>query len=188
MTYEEYNSTPQTIETERLKLRRLTMGDDEAIYTYGRDPEVTRNVSFHTHQSIEDARIFLRTVLENYEKNEPSVWAICLKETGGLIGTTGLLNWNRDHYRVEIGYALNRDYWNKGIVTEAVKAVIDHLFRNTDLVRIEARCKIPNIASARVMEKAGMKFEGILRKQMHFAGVSHDVKMYSILRDEWEKK
>jgi ribosomal-protein-alanine N-acetyltransferase len=188
MTYEKYHSTPQIIETERLKLRRLSVADDEAVYAYGRDPEVTRHVSFPTHQSIEDARTFLRTVLENYAKNEPSVWAICLKETGDLIGTTGLLNWNRDHYRVEIGYALARKYWNQGIVTEAVKGMIDHLFHNTDLIRIEARCKIPNIASARVMEKAGMKFEGILRKQMHFAGVSHDMKMYSIIRDEWEKK
>src|SRR5262245_39169979 len=120
MAYEEYHSTPHIIETERLLLRRLTMADDEAMYAYGSDPEVTRYVSCPTHQSIEDARMFLQTILEHYEKNEPSVYGIVLKENGEVVGTLGVLNWAREHFRTELGYAIARKYWNKGIVTEAV--------------------------------------------------------------------
>ena len=177
---------PPIIHTERLTIRPLTMADDEAIYEYGSDPEVTRNVIFSTHQSIEDSRSFITLVLDEYANKKPSALGIELKSDKTMIGTIGYLNWSDDHKRIEIGYAINRKYWNQGYVSEATKGSIDYLFQNSDLIRIEARCKVQNIASSRVMEKAGMKFEGILRKQMFFKGEHHDMKMYSILRDEWK--
>jgi ribosomal-protein-alanine N-acetyltransferase len=181
-------SQPPTIETTRLRLRPLTMADDEAIYAYGSDPEVLKYVLFETHQTIEDSRLFLRLVLSEYAEHKPSALGIELKDGSKLIGTIGYLNWSDDHKRIEIGYALSRDYWNHGYVTEAAKGLIDHLFRNSDLIRIEARCKVENIGSSRVMEKTGMKFEGILRKQVFSKGEHHDMKFYSILRDEWERE
>ncbi len=181
-------SQPPTIETARLTLRPLTMADDVAIYAYGSDPEVSKYVLFETHQTIEDSRVFLRLVLSEYAEHKPSALGIALKDNGKLIGTIGYLNWNEDHKRIEIGYALSRDYWNHEYVTEAAKGLIGHLFRNSDLIRIEARCKIENTGSSRVMEKAGMKFEGILRKQVFSKGEHHDMKMYSILHDEWERE
>ncbi len=179
---------PPTIETERLLLRPLTMADDEAIYAYGSDPEVTKYVLFDTHNSITDSQIFLHLTLDQYANQEPAALAIELKDNKMLIGTIGYLNWHRDHKRIEIGYALSQDYWNKGYVTEATNALIDHFFRNSDLVRIEARCRPENIGSSRVMEKAGMKFEGILRKHVFVKGKHYDMKIYSILRDEWERE
>ena len=176
---------PPTIETERLTLRPLTMADDEAIYAYGSDPEVSKYVLFDTHQTIEDSRVFLRLVLSEYAEHKPSALGIELKNSGELIGTIGYLNWNNDHKRIEIGYALSRDNWNKGYVTEAAKGLIDFFFHNSDLIRIEARCRLENTGSARVMEKAGMKFEGILRKHIFTKGEHRDMKIYSIIRDEW---
>jgi len=85
----------------------------------------------------------------------------------------------------EIAYALARQHWNEGYTTEAVRAIIAFGYRTMRLNRIEARCDIPNIASARVMEKAGMKFECVLRQHMFVKNVDVDLKMYSILRDEW---
>lgn len=181
-------SQPPTIETARLTLRPLTMTDDGAIYAYCSDPEVSKYVLFETHKTIEDSRVFLRLVLAEYAEGKPSVLGIELKENGKFIGTIGYLNWNDDHKRIEIGYAISRTFWNKGYVTEAVKGLINHLFTNSDLIRIEARCKVENIGSSRVMEKAGMKFEGVLRKQVFSKGAHHDMKMYSILRDDWERK
>src|SRR2546421_4791374 len=159
-------ANPPTIESPRLILRPLTMADDLAIYAYGSDPEVSKYVLFDTHTSIEDSRTFLRTVMEEYEQHKPSALGIELKDGGTLIGTIGYLNWSGDHKRVEIGYALSRLYWNKGFVTEATQALINHFFQHSDLIRIEARCRSENTGSSRVMEKAGMKFEGILRKQI----------------------
>ncbi|MFI5262970.1 MAG: GNAT family N-acetyltransferase [Candidatus Kapaibacterium sp.] len=178
-----------TIITERLVLRPLTMADDEAIYAYGSDPEVSRYVSFDTHRSIEDARVFLRSVLESYAKGtDPSSFGIVLKEKETLIGTIGYLNWSDLNKRIEIGYALSRPHWNLGYVTEATKAMIGYFFQHSDLIRIEARCTTQNIASSRVMEKAGMSFEGILRKQAMLKGEHHDMKIYSIIRDEWQRE
>ncbi len=188
MTYEEYHSTPHIIETDRLTLRRLSMADDVAMFDYASNPEVTRHVSFPTHRSIEDSRAFLKIVMAQYEQNEPSVYGIILRETGNLIGTIGLLNWSRVHFRTEIGYALGQPYWNQGIVSEATRALIDHLFTHIDLVRIEAQCKLENIGSAKVMEKVGMTFEGVLRKHICMKGVHEDVKIYSIVRNEWNNK
>ena len=181
-------SQPPTIETARLTLRPLTMADDEAIYAYCSDPEVSKYVLFETHQTIEDSRVFLRLVLSEYAEQKPSALGIELKESGTFIGTIGYLNWSDDHKRIEIGYAISRAFWNKGYVTEAAKGLIDHLFRNSDLIRIESRCRLENTGSFRVMEKAGMKFEGILRKQVFSKGEHHDMKFYSILRDEWERE
>jgi ribosomal-protein-alanine N-acetyltransferase len=176
-----------TIETERLILRPLTMADDEAIFAYASDPEVTKHVSFDTAKSIEDTRIFLRSVLDQYAKClDPVSLAIVLKSENRLIGTVGYLNWNDPHKRIELGYALSRPHWNNGYVTETTKAMIDYTFRHSDIIRIEARCLIENPGSARVMEKSGMSFEGILRKQVVMKGKHSDMKMYSILRDEWK--
>ena len=179
---------PPTITTERLVLRPLSMSDDEAIYAYGSDPEVSKYVLYETHRSIEDSRTFLRTVMAEYEQQKPSALGIALQESNRLIGSIGYLNWHADHRRIEIGYALSRDFWNMGYVTEAARALIGHFFRNSDLIRIEARCRTENIGSSRVMEKSGMKFEGVLRKHIFVKGGHHDMKMYSILRDEWERE
>ncbi|MDP4220594.1 MAG: GNAT family protein [Bacteroidota bacterium] len=182
-------SHPPTIETERLILRPLTLEDAEAVYTYGSDPEVTKNVSFDTHKSIEDSITFLRKILDSYSKGiDPASLGIVTKASSNLIGTIGYLNWNADQKRIEIGYAIAQPYWNKGYVSEAARALIDYLFRNSELERIEAICRVPNVGSARVMEKAGMTFEGILRKRVFFKGELHDMKMYSLLRDEWQGK
>jgi ribosomal-protein-alanine N-acetyltransferase len=177
-----------TIETVRLTLRPLTMADDEAIYAYGSDPEVSKYVLYETHASIEDSRVFLHSIMEQYANHEPSALAIELKKEKKLIGTIGYLHWNGEHKRVEIGYALSRDFWNQGYVSEAAKGLIDYFFSNSDLIRIEARCRLPNLASARVMEKAGMKFEGILRKQIFSKGEHRDMKIYSIIRDDWQRE
>lgn len=80
---------------------------------------------------------------------------------------------------------MSQDYWGKGIMSEAAKEVISFGFHNLDLVRIQARCDVENIASARVMEKIGMTYEGTQRKVMFVKGRHRYLKMYSILRDEF---
>src|SRR6267378_3281739 len=90
-----------SIETERLILRPLTMADDEAIYAYASDSEVTKYVLFETHKSLEDSRAWMQTVMTSYENQESSVFGIVRKDGNSLIGTIGYLNWSSDHKRIE---------------------------------------------------------------------------------------
>jgi ribosomal-protein-alanine N-acetyltransferase len=101
-----------------------------------------------------------------------------------FVGTCGIVSWEPHHARAELGYALSRDYWGRGLMAEAVCAMISFGFDKMNLNRIEARCIAENVASARVMEKAGMIYEGTLRQRELIKGEHRDIKVYSVLRDE----
>jgi [ribosomal protein S5]-alanine N-acetyltransferase len=176
-----------TMETERLLLRKISMDDAEDMFEYARDAEVARYVLWHPHKTIEDSRQFISLVLDEYAKGGVAPWGIEYKADKRFVGTVGFLDWSIPNARIEIGYAISRAYWGQGIMTEAVRAVIDLGFRNMALNRIQAMCLPENVASARVMEKAGMRYEGTLRQYLLIKGEFRDLKMYSILRDEWER-
>lgn len=175
-----------TLESDRLILRKMTRDDAPDLFEYASNPEVAKYTTWHPHQSLEDSHLFLNFILETPQTHESFNWGIIHKADGKLIGTCGLVNWVVPDYYAEIGYALSRRYWGQGYMPEAVKAVVAFAFQKTDLNRIEARCKVPNLSSARVMEKVGMKYEGILRQQMFNKGIFHDMKLYAILREDWE--
>lgn len=171
------------LETERTKIRKITIEDLDDMYDYCSDEAVSEHAIWYSHKSLDDTKGFIEFVLKAYNKCEVTPWGIEDKNTNRLIGTCGFVYWNIIHSRAELGYALSRDYWNKGIMSEVVRGIIDFGFKEMDLVRIEARCHPKNIGSARVMEKSGMTFEGILRKQLFAKGQHQDVKMYSIVKD-----
>lgn len=174
------------LETERLLLRRMTMADAQDIFAYSRDPEVSRHVMWDAHSYIGESRAYLRYVRRQYRNNEPSSWGIELKGTGRLIGTIGFMWWNRDNRSAEVGYSLARAQWNKGLMTEALRTIIRFGFEEMRLNRIEAQHETANPASGRVMEKAGMRLEGVLRQRLYNKGKYVDVALYSILRgDPW---
>ncbi|MCT7969072.1 GNAT family N-acetyltransferase [Laspinema sp. D1] len=186
MTLTLYPDLP-ILESDRLILRKMTLEDAPDLFEYASDPEVAQYTTWYPHQSLEDSHIFLNSVLENYQTPKGFNWGIIHKDHSKLIGTCGLVDWVQSDHYAEIGYALARPYWGQGYMPESVKAVVAFSFQETDLNRIEGRCKLPNHASARVMEKVGMKFEGILRQQMFIKGSFHDMKLYAILREDWEK-
>ena len=173
-----------TLVTDRLILRKMTPNDAEAVFTYASDPEVTRYVVWETHRSIEDSKALLDLVTSKYESGGEPEWGIVYKGDHRFVGTCGIVSWEPYHARAELGYALSRDYWGRGFVAEAVRAMISFGFKEMNLNRIEARCIAENTASARVMEKAGMLYEGTLRQRELIKGEHRDMKVYSILRDE----
>ncbi|MGB3512938.1 MAG: GNAT family protein [Microcoleaceae cyanobacterium] len=177
-----------TIETDRIILRKMCMDDAHDMFEYASDSEVSKYTGWYTHNVIEDTQLFLNHVINNYQNNQVSSWGIVHKVDKKFIGTAGFINWNIEHARAEIGYTLSQKYWGKGYMTEVVNAIIYFGFRNMMLNRIEAKCEIKNIASARVMEKVGMKYEGILRKYMFMKGKYSDLKIYSIIKDEFSYK
>src|SRR5215210_762396 len=174
------------LETERLLLRKMRLDDAEAMFAYASDPEVTRYVLFETHRSVEDSEAFLRLAVEGYERGDFGGWGIVLKDSGAFVGTCGVdVNYAPEHARAELGYVLSREHWGRGLMPEAVKAVIRFGFGRMGLNRLEARCIAENVASARVMEKAGMAYEGTLREHEFIKGSYRDMKLYSILRREF---
>lgn len=186
MGAEKLNEDLPVLETERLLLRRITLDDVEDIFAYGSIEEVTRYVTWDPHRTLSDTMEFVQFILNQYEYNKQvAPWGIEYKENGRLIGTINFISWQPKHKSAELGYVISPDYWGKGIGTEATKKVIEYGFENMDLVRIQARCLVGNIGSSRVMEKAGMTFEGILRKVAFIKGEHQDLKVYSILKDEF---
>ncbi|GAB6876810.1 GNAT family N-acetyltransferase [Thermaerobacter litoralis] len=174
------------LETPRLILRPLTLDDVDDVYAYASDPEVARYTTWEAHRSLEDSRTFVEAVVRAYRDDRNAPWAMVLRETGRVIGTVDFVAWAPQHARAELGYAMGRAYWGRGLMTEAVRTLIDYGFSRMGLNRIEARCIPENRASARVMEKAGMRYEGLLREVMFSKGRFVDLCLYAILRREWE--
>ena len=145
------------------------------------------SVLFETHRSVEDSESFLRQALEGYERGDFGGWGVVLKDSGAFVGTCGMdVGYAPEHARAELGYVLSREHWGRGLMPEAVRAVIRFgLGRAWALDRVQARCIAENVASARVMEKAGMTYEGTLRESEFIKGAYRDMKLYSILRREY---
>jgi ribosomal-protein-alanine N-acetyltransferase len=173
------------LHTARLLLRPLVLEDAPAMFAYASGPEVTRYVTWPAHRSADDSLAFLRSVIEAYDRDEVSPWGIVLRASGVLIGTCGFVDWQPAHQRAELGYALGRSYWGQGYMTEAAHAVVASGFAYLELNRIEALCEPPNVGSARVLEKVGMTYEGLLREYLCYQGRRRDLKVYSILRRDW---
>ncbi len=175
------------IETDRLRLRKLSMRDASDVYEYASIPEVAEHVTWEHHRNISDSMHFLRIMIQQYDEGTPSPWGIIYKDIGKLVGTIGFHVWSPQNSYAEVGYALSKDYWNKGIMTEAYEEVIKFGFERMKLNRIEATCKLANTASEKVMLKCGMTYEGIMKKKLYAKGEFHDLKLYSLLKSDWEK-
>lgn len=174
-----------TIRTKRLTLRAAKMSDAEDLYEYSRDPAVAKHVLWDAHTSIHQTRAYIRYLIRQYKSGQPSSFVISITETGKVVGTIGFMWIQQENRSAEVGYSLSRAYWNQGIMTEALTALLDFGFLKLNLNRIEAQHESDNPASGRVMAKAGMSFEGRLRQRIYNKGRFTDVDLYSILRQEY---
>ncbi len=182
-----FNNLPK-LETERLLLRKLRYKDVQDIYDYAHDEEVAQFVMWDAHHSELETLEFLNVVISLYNKNEPAPWGIELKETKRIIGTIGFVSLESEHNKAEVGYTLAKRYWNKGLMTEALKKVIEFGFEKMKLNRIEARCIKENEQSIKVLLKVGMKEEGTLRQFLYVKKNFQDIKVFSILKSEYFMK
>ena len=172
------------IRTERLYIRRLTMKDAPDMYEYSRDPEVARHVLWDAHRSVNETRAYVRYMLRKYRLGEPVSWGIEHLESGKVIGTIGFMWYQRENNSAEVGYSLSRAYWNQGLMTEALRAILKFAFAEMRLHRVEAQHEVENPASGHVMLKAGMRYEGTLRGRLFNKGRYVDVALYAMLRED----
>ena len=183
-----YRFSLPTIETKRLILRPVKTSDAKDLFSYAKDPKVSEHVLWDAHRSLSDSRAFIRSMKHQYRQGFPGSFAIVLRSNQKMIGTIGFMSIHRDYHSAEIGYSLSREYWNCGYMTEALNEVLDYAFEVLHLNRIEAQHELSNPASGRVMEKCGMCFEGILKQRIRNKGKYVDVKLYAILRQDYQKR
>jgi RimJ/RimL family protein N-acetyltransferase len=155
---------PTHIETARLILRKPVVADTPLIYeAYANDAEVTRYLTWRPHRTLADGEEPAAHRLAAWESGEYFCWVITRrKEDGGEL--IGMISIRPDAWRVDLGYVLGRKFWGRGYMTEAVRAVVDYALAEPEVFRVWAVCDVENEASARVLEKAGMRREGVLRR------------------------
>lgn len=176
------------IETERLILRKIQHSDAEGIFnTYAQDTELTRYLTWTPHKDIEETHDFVSRVKRNWDLGTEYAFMIVPKETGKLIGCIGsTIKGGKAHG----GYVLAQPFWGQGYTTEAFQGLIPQLFSIRGIHRVEAICATENIGSARVMQKAGLTHEGILKHYLMFPyfGEAKDVHMYGLTKQAWQSK
>ena len=179
----------QTIETPRLILRRAVREDAEPMFrNWASDPEVTKYLTWPTHNSVAVSETVIGGWLQEYEKENYYQWMIELKELFEPIGSISVVRQNDRVEEAEIGYCIGSSWWHQGIVTEALTAVIEYLFTQVGMNRLAARHDPNNPHSGGVMRKCGMKYEGTHRAcDRNNQGIC-DAAQYAILRSDWEKR
>jgi [ribosomal protein S5]-alanine N-acetyltransferase len=165
------NQLPQTIETQRLKLRPPCFEDAPSIFEqYAQDREVTKYMTWQPHANLETTQQFLQQAIADLKAKNYYLWVILPKQEDKAIGMVRLQCY---HHRAELGYVLARPYWNQGLMTEALQAIIGWALIQPNIYRVWAVCDHENLASARVMEKVGMTCEGILRRWLIHPNMSN---------------
>lgn len=177
-----------TLTTERLILRPMRVEDCFDMYDYAKRADVTKYLTWSPHINLEHTKEYLKYIKKHYRLGDFYDWAVVLANEGQMIGTCGFTRFHFEHDAAEIGYVLHPDHHGKGYATEAVSRVLEFGFEDLLLNRIEAKYMMGNDASRRVMEKCGMRFEGIRRGEMLIKGLYRDVGVCAILRSDLEKK
>ena len=178
----------ETIDTQRLHLRKLSSEDAEQMYhNWAYDERVTRYLTWEPHASVEASRELLTNWSNLYDFPHYYNWGIEFE--GQLIGNISVVRFNEDCEWCDLGYCIGYDWWSRGIVTEAVRAVIAFLFEEVGVHRIKIMHLKDNPASGRVAVKCGMLYEGTDREAFKLRdGKFMDQVNYSILRNEYFQK
>ena len=150
----------QTLQTDRLILRRFVESDAEAMFqNWASSAENLTYVTWDPHPNVDATRNSIRNWVASYADPHYFKWAICLKEKPEqVIGDISIVAMNENDSSCEIGYILGKNYWGCGMMTEALKTVLDFCFAQAGFQKVRARYASLNPASGRVMEKAGMTY------------------------------
>jgi RimJ/RimL family protein N-acetyltransferase len=169
----------------RLILRPFTLADAPDVKRLAGDWKIADTTALVPHPYPEGAaEAWISTLADGFEARSAATFAITLVEDGELVGATGL-RIEAQHARAELGYWIGVPFWGHGYATEAARTLVDFGFRTLLLNRIQAEVLSRNPASARVLEKIGMKQEGLLREHHRKWDVLEDVAVYAILEREW---
>lgn len=177
-----FQTFPQ-LTTENLILRETTIADAPAVFQIFADDAVTKYHDVETATHVEQAQFLIQRRAERFQKQEAIRWGIARKEDNAIVGSCGYGIRNR--FQAEIGYELAREHWRKGLMTEALSVIIQWGFAQLDLNRIEALVMLENTASIQLLKKLDFVEEGVLREYGFWKGRFHDLKIFSLLRKDY---
>ena len=177
------------LQSDRLLLRRIKDDDlDDIFEIYSNDEVMLYFADRFTFNDISEAEKMIKEYNEAIDNRWNMRWGIVDKSDGKLIGTCGFHAISDYDKRVEVGYDLNRKYWGKKIMTEALSQIISFAFNESDVNRIEAFVETPNTGSRALLEKLGFRLEGLLRQHEMCRGEIIDIQILGLLREDWEVK
>lgn len=176
----------KTLETERLILRKFNIEDAEGMFNnWATDSETNKFLSWPLHSNVDETKSVISKWISNYESGSYN-WIVETKDTHEVIGSICEEGKSVKHKTISLGYCYGSKYWNKGYASEVLRRVIEYLLTEQDFYLVEANHRSSNPASGRVMEKAGMKYEGFLRKRVvDKEGNRNNLLVYSILENEY---
>lgn len=174
------------IETKRLHLRRHVIEDAEIMFkNWVTEKEVTKFLSWQPHKDINETKQLLTEWIDSYKELNFYFWTIELKDSHELVGDISVVNLDEATQSVELGYGIGTKWWGKGITAEAGKALVKFFFEEVQVNRVYAKHAAGNPNSGKVMQKIGMKKEGIIRQSGTCNQGIVDEVYYSILKDEY---
>lgn len=178
-----------TLETERLILRKFETNDAQYVFdNWASDNEVTKYLMWQPHNSVEVSKGYIEFLQKGYEQGNTYDWAIVLKEINQPIGSIGVVKIDEKVGSVHVGYCIGKKWWHQGITSEAFRKVIEYLFEQVCVNRIESRHDTNNPNSGKVMSKCGLKYEGTLRQSdWNNQGIC-DASWYSILKEDYSAR
>ena len=171
--------------TNRLLLRSIMPSDAEALFAIRSDVETMKYFGQEPYESLDETKDVIRRMEERYTRKEALRWGITLLGEDRLIGSCTLFYFDEGFYRAETGYELNRAFWGKGFMTEAMSVILTFGFRELGLHRVEAVIDSANERSKNLLLKLGFTYEGNLRQRFPFRGKFEDEHYFGLLNDEW---
>jgi ribosomal-protein-alanine N-acetyltransferase len=176
------------IETERLILRRFAIDDADSMFNnWASDNDICKYMRWTQHENKDETKSVLSRWIDSYSNKSFYQWAVTLKGNDEPIGAIGLFVVNEFDLCGDVGYCIGKKYWGQGIMSETLKAVLEFAFETIGFNRIETYHSVNNPASGKVMQKAGMTFEGLARQKYKSICGFEDSNMYSILREDFER-
>ncbi len=176
-----------SLTTDRLHLRQIQQADAEAFFAIKSDREVMDFYGDETHKSLEDTHALIQQLQDSYDRREAIFWGMTLKGEDVIIGSCAFISFGPDFHYAETGYELNRAYWRRGIMAEAMTAILTYGFSELGLHRIEAALDDRNTPSRGLLLKLGFTHEGNLRQRFFFHDQFLDAQYFGLLKDEWPK-
>ena len=170
-----------TFETQHLNLRKVTMDDSQDVFVLRTNMDSMKYIDRPIPQAISEAEMLIRKIEEGLDNNTAIGWAISLKNQTQLIGTIGYHRIEKENYRAEIGYMLLPEFWNQGLMSEAIKVVLDYGFNTMHLHSIEGNINPDNAPSAAILKKFGFVKEAYFKESFYFNGKFLDTEIYSLL-------
>lgn len=180
-------NTPLTLETPRLLLRPFEPSDARSVQRILDDRLVSATLLDTPHPfTLEAAQHWIETARRGGDRGDAFVFALIRKRHPLFIGCIDI-EVNGEHRRGDMAYWLSPEHWGQGYTTEAAQRIVRFGFESLGLGRIYAQCVCTNIASARVMEKAGLRYEALLRESTLKDGTYVDVAVYGLTREDYDR-